>query len=105
VTTGFQVFLPKPLFSSDYLEHNLAVGLQNRVSLIQSKSSEYASRRENEPLFVSKVFRNLIFLASSVFPYGSGKRKKLRELNGKLPRVIRNKIISLLAPPIGSFSK
>jgi GT2 family glycosyltransferase len=105
VTTGFQVFLPKPLFSSDYLEHNLAVGLQNRVSLIQSISSENASRRGNKLLFISKVFRKLIFLASSKFPYGSGKRKKLRELNERLPRVIRNKIISLLAPPKGSFSK
>jgi GT2 family glycosyltransferase len=105
VTTGFQVFLPKPLFASDYLEFDLAIGLRNRVNLFQSTSSGIEFHRGNRHLIITRVFRKLIFLASSMFPHGSDKRKKLGELNSKLPRVVRNRIISLLAPPPGSFLK
>ncbi len=102
MTEEFQVFLPKSLFSSDYLEHDLAVGLRIRANLLQPIRFRIPLQSEYRYLGISRVLRKLILLAALRFPHGSDKRKRLRELHGKMPLVIRKRITSLLAPRFGS---
>lgn len=104
MTAEFQVFLPKSLFSSDFLEHDLAVGLRNRVNLLQSTRPGNPLRSKNRYLGIFRVLRKPILLAYWRFPRDSSKRKRLVQLNRKMPRVIRMGILSIIAPPFDANS-
>jgi GT2 family glycosyltransferase len=94
----FLVFPPKPTHVSDFLEIRLVSNIQKRIGALPKSIDPQSTGEKRKTSTVSAFLRKMIRLLSPKFPHGSKQRHMARNLVSKMPRYLRNQIVSSLAP-------
>jgi len=98
VSTEFLVKPPSPLNPSDFVEFELASGIQKRASALPKFINDPLSKKVKKPSKFSRILKGVTRWLSPKFPHGSTQRRMARTLVNTLPRHLRNQIVSALAP-------
>lgn len=97
VSTDFQVFPPKTLQASDYLEFELLADSSQRMTYLGSLLKPRDTNSSNDLSFFSKILIKAITWSLKKYPQGTAGRKRLKHLNKKMPNFFKNHVLHLLA--------